>query len=89
MAQPTSTENHLPDLLTVAEVAAYLGVPVSTIHFWRGRKQGPPAFKVGRRLMFRADDVAHWLDERAASSTVTTATAASPTEEVTAHSRDA
>jgi excisionase family DNA binding protein len=68
MVETASTETELPELLTVAEVAAYLGVPVSTIHFWRGRKQGPPAFKVGRRLMFRARDVAAWLDERAASA---------------------
>jgi excisionase family DNA binding protein len=69
MTQASSSEKHLPELMTIGEVAEYLGVPVSTIHFWRGRKQGPPAFKVGRRLMFRADDVAAWLDERAASTT--------------------
>lgn len=67
MSEATSTKTQLPALLTVAELAAYLGVPVSTIHFWRGRKQGPPAVKVGRRLIFRAEDVAAWLDERAGS----------------------
>jgi excisionase family DNA binding protein len=66
MAQVLPSEAALPDLLTVAELATYLGVPVSTIHFWRGRKQGPPALKVGRRLMFRATDVAQWLDEQRA-----------------------
>jgi excisionase family DNA binding protein len=70
----------LPELLTTREVADYLGVPVSTIHFWRGKRQGPPATKIGKRLYFRSDDVAHWLDERAASSTVTTAAAASPSQ---------
>ena len=69
MTQALSSDKHLPELLTVTEVAAYLGVPVSTIHFWRGKKQGPRACKVGRRLMFRATDVAAWLDERAASGT--------------------
>jgi excisionase family DNA binding protein len=67
MTQGASTERELPELLTVAEVAAYLGVPISTIHFWRGRKQGPHALKVGKRLYFRASDVARWLDERAAA----------------------
>lgn len=64
MAEMASTETPLPELLTVDELAAYLGVPTSTIYFWRGRKQGPPALKVGRRLMFRAADVAGWLEER-------------------------
>lgn len=63
-----TSEKALPDLLTVAELARYLGVPVSTIHFWRGRDQGPPAFKVGRRLMFRSSDVAAWLNTQADSS---------------------
>jgi excisionase family DNA binding protein len=66
MAETAPTETRLPELLTVPEIAAYLGVPISTIHFWRGRNQGPPALKVGRHLMFRATDVAAWLDERAA-----------------------
>jgi excisionase family DNA binding protein len=67
MTQALSSEQALPDLLTVGELAKYLGVPVSTIHFWRGRNQGPPALKVGRRLMFRAADVAAWLNEQAAN----------------------
>jgi excisionase family DNA binding protein len=66
MAEALASEKPLPELLTVPELASYLGVPVSTIHFWRGRKQGPPALKVGRRLMFRATDVARWLEERQA-----------------------
>jgi predicted DNA-binding transcriptional regulator AlpA len=39
-------------------------VPVSTIYHWRGRGEGPPALKVGKRLRFRADDVLKWLDDR-------------------------
>jgi excisionase family DNA binding protein len=67
MVQVDSTKSHLPDLLTATEVAAYLGVPVSTIHFWRGRGQGPAAIKVGRRLVFRAEDLAAWIQELAAN----------------------
>jgi excisionase family DNA binding protein len=54
----------LPDLLSISELADYLGVPVSTIHYWRGKEQGPPALKVGRRLRFRTVDVARWLSEK-------------------------
>jgi excisionase family DNA binding protein len=64
MALDRSTATPLPDLLSPSEVAVYLGVPVSTIHYWRGRGQGPPGFKVGKRLRFRASDVAKWLEER-------------------------
>jgi excisionase family DNA binding protein len=64
MAQELSTGERLPDLLSVAELADYLGVPTSTIHFWRGKGEGPPALMVGKRLKFRVDDVVKWLDER-------------------------
>jgi excisionase family DNA binding protein len=66
MAQDVSSETRLPDLLSVAELAAYLGVPISTIHYWRGKELAPPALKIGKQLRFRAADVARWLDERRA-----------------------
>lgn len=68
MTQTPSSEKALPDLLTVAGLSDYLGVPVSTIHFWRGRGQGPPALKVGRRLLFRTSDVVAWIDSCESSS---------------------
>ena len=84
MAQALTSEKALPELLTVAELASYLGVPVSTIHFWRGRDQGPPAFKVGRRLMFRSSDVAAWLNTQADSSRSSRRTRSHQPREVTA-----
>lgn len=54
----------LPEILSVTELAAYLNVPVSTIYFWRGRSEGPPGFKVGKRLCFRTDDIALWLEQK-------------------------
>jgi excisionase family DNA binding protein len=64
MEQDAAIDTRLPALLSAPELAAYLGVPVSTIHYWRGKQQGPPAFKLGKQLRFRASDVAMWLDER-------------------------
>jgi excisionase family DNA binding protein len=64
MAQGASTRTPLPELLTVVELAAYLDRPVSTIHYWRGKGEGPPALKLGKQLRFRAADVVQWLEER-------------------------
>jgi excisionase family DNA binding protein len=58
----------LPELLTVAELAEYFGIPVRTVRFWREKHEGPPAIKVGKRLYFRATDVARWLEERQAAA---------------------
>ena len=49
-------------LLTAAEVATYLGVPVATLYAWRHRNEGPPGLRVGRFLRYRSADVERWLD---------------------------
>lgn len=51
-------------LLTVAEVAAMLGVPKATLYGWRHRGLGPVGVRVGRWLRFRREDVLAYIDER-------------------------
>ena len=46
---------------TVAEVAAYLRVPVETLYTWRKRKYGPPAARIGRHLRDDPADVRAWI----------------------------
>lgn len=53
-------------LLTTADVAAYLQVPVATLYQWRLHGDGPRAAKVGRHLRYRQADVDAWLDSQAA-----------------------
>lgn len=52
-----------PRLLTAADVSEILGVPVSTVHHWAARGDGPPSFKIGKHRRFNADAVAAWLAE--------------------------
>ena len=54
----------LDRLLTVQELANYVGVPVSTIYAWRYHGQGPPGFRVGRHLRYRDSDVQRWIRDR-------------------------
>jgi excisionase family DNA binding protein len=51
-------------LLTVAELARYLGVPVGTLYQWRYRREGPPGFRVGRYVRYRRNDVETWVHEQ-------------------------
>ncbi|MGN6131930.1 MAG: helix-turn-helix transcriptional regulator [Nocardioidaceae bacterium] len=51
-----------PRLLTVRDVAEILCVPVSTVHHWAVRGDGPPSFKVGKHRRFDAAMVREWLD---------------------------
>ncbi|TQL48777.1 excisionase family DNA binding protein [Homoserinimonas aerilata] len=43
------------DLLTTAEAAQYLNVPIGTLHYWRSMGTGPNSMKLGRRVMYRRD----------------------------------
>jgi excisionase family DNA binding protein len=55
----------LPELLSVDELAEYLGVTRAVIY--QNRHRGgdlPPAIKVGRHLRFRLDVVQAWLDAK-------------------------
>ena len=68
---PSTTHNrgeNMERLLTVEEVADFLGVPVNTLYQWRHKGTGPVAFRVGRFLRYDAADVRQWLTEHAAVS---------------------
>jgi excisionase family DNA binding protein len=56
-------ENHVNDdrLMTLDEVAHYLGVPKGTLYAWRTRSVGPIAIRVGKHLRFRRSSVEDFL----------------------------
>ena len=55
-----------PDpLLSVSELAAYVGVPKQTVYSWRTRRRGPKAYQVGKYLRFRLSEIDAWLEQNA------------------------
>ncbi len=54
----------LEPLLDVAELAAYLGVPISTVYDWRTRGAGPRAYRFGKHLKFAVSDVRLWVEQQ-------------------------
>lgn len=52
-------------LLTIREVADYLGVSVQTIYNWRYRGEGPPGLKVMGQVRYRPEDLEGWLSDQA------------------------
>lgn len=49
-------------MLTIAEVADYLQVPVATLYRWRCEQgKGPKGIRVGRYIRYRMEDVQTWL----------------------------
>ncbi|WP_062464739.1 helix-turn-helix domain-containing protein [Demequina soli] len=54
----------LEPLLDVSELAAYLGVPVSTVYDWRTRGVGPRGYRFGKHLKFSVSDVRTWVEQQ-------------------------
>jgi predicted DNA-binding transcriptional regulator AlpA len=53
-------------LWDIVQVSAYLRVPVQTLYYWRKKRQGPPASRVGRHLRYDPAQVRAWVNNRAA-----------------------
>ena len=53
-----------PELLTITEAAELLRAPVATLRYWRHLGTGPRSFRLGRRVLYRSDDLRSWIDAR-------------------------
>ncbi|HWD05130.1 MAG TPA: helix-turn-helix domain-containing protein [Amycolatopsis sp.] len=49
-------------LLSVDELADYLGVPSNTVYQWRKTGKGPRGYRIGKYVRFRPDEVDSWID---------------------------
>lgn len=52
------------ELLTIAEVAAIVRVPIATLRYWRHLGEGPHSFRVGRAVRYWRGEVIAWLKEQ-------------------------
>lgn len=53
----------LERLLSVDEVADFLGIPVATLYQWRHKGTGPAAIRVGRHLRYDPAALRAWLEQ--------------------------
>jgi len=52
----------LEPLLSVTELAGYLGVPVATVYDWRSNGTGPVGHRFGKHVKFAVSDVRAWVE---------------------------
>lgn len=55
-------------LLRLPDVAELTGVPENTLRFWRHVGTGPRSAKLGRRVVYREEDVTAWVEQQFADS---------------------
>ena len=54
-------------LLTIEEVSETTRVPVATLRYYRSVGDlGPKGFKLGRRVVYKTEDVDNWIEEQSA-----------------------
>ena len=63
-SSPEHTAEPAPELLTITEAALLLRAPVATLRYWRHRGTGPRSFRLGRRVLYRRDDLQAWVEEQ-------------------------
>jgi excisionase family DNA binding protein len=61
MKTETTQVSRLDPLLSIEDLADYLGVPVTTIYDWRVNGKGPCGVRVGRHVKFTVSDVLAWI----------------------------
>ena len=70
--EPRTAARHLqrtlPILLTVDEAADLLRTTRRAIYAMIARRQLPGVIRVRRRVLLRADDLLHWLEQKSAPS---------------------
>jgi excisionase family DNA binding protein len=59
-SEPHVPETAAPEHLTTKEVATIFRTSPSTVRFWRHQGRGPAGFRVGRRVLYRRDEVERW-----------------------------
>lgn len=68
-SQPTTNSGNGTDsngsdekLLTITEAADIVRAPVATLRYWRHLGTGPRSFRLGRRVLYRYNDLITWIN---------------------------
>ncbi|MGV0790483.1 helix-turn-helix transcriptional regulator [Mycolicibacterium sp. XJ1819] len=49
------------EYLDTRAVSEQTGIPAATLRYWRHADTGPASFTLGRRVVYRRDEVERWI----------------------------
>jgi hypothetical protein len=62
---PTNTRgDDLSELIFTDQVSAMTRIPAPTLRYWRHADIGPASFTLGKRVVYRRDEVERWMAEQ-------------------------
>ena len=64
MTDHTPGPDRTAELLTIGEAAQLLRAPIATLRYWRHLGTGPHSFRLGRRVVYRREDLHAWIDRQ-------------------------
>lgn len=53
--------------LFMDEVSQRYRIPLETLKYWRKRGEGPPSYRLGKRVRYPKDELLLWIRERKAA----------------------
>lgn len=59
------TDRIEPEYLLTDEASELIRTPRATLYQWRHQGIGPPARRVGKRLLYRRDELIAWVEKHA------------------------
>ena len=65
---PDRNPSRDPELLPITEAAELVRAPVAALRYWRHLGTGPRSFRLGRRVLYRRDDLHDWIAQQRAET---------------------
>ena len=56
------------EIVGINVVSGMTGATPGTLRYWRANGEGPPSFKMGRRVVYRRSEVEKWIAEQEAAT---------------------
>jgi predicted DNA-binding transcriptional regulator AlpA len=61
----TQTATPMGHLLHMKEVAEITRIDLDTLRYWRHKGEGPPSFRLGRRVVYPEAELHRWIQAQA------------------------